>query len=264
MPSTRRKPEAPEATLRGFAEGLGLPVMGESSVKLVHGAALTERYLLSVPAKGIAAKQAAELVHVAVALGLEPEMADRVATDLPLSTTLHFGFEREGERTTLKLYCEFPLARGWDIARRANHPMLVHRAVKWDPRDATRAAVSRYVAHPARNVPDTAVRIRELLGQGAPADLALSLFSRAAGRVSAQERLFLEVEEEQSPRRSFDLKLYDARFTTADLGPAIPGLVAFFGLDGLRVPAATLGHIAGGQGRDGKPFLTLYYGGGRA
>ena len=264
MPSIRRKPEAPEATLRGFAEGLGLPVMGESSVKLVQGAALTERYLLSVPAGGITAKQAAELVHVAVLLGLEPEMANRLATDLPLSTTLHFGFEGEGERTTLKLYCEFPLARGWDIARRAGHPLLVHRAVKWDPRDATRAAVSRYVAHPARNVPQTAARIRELMGQGAPADLVLSLFNRAAGRVGAQERLFLDVEEEASPRRSFDLKLYDTRFTTAELGPAIPGLLTFFGIADLRIPAAALGHIAGGRGRDGEPFLTLYFGGGRA
>ena len=264
MPSTRRKPETPEATLRRFAEGLGLLVMGESSVKLVPGAVLTERYLLSVAAGGIAPKQAAELVHVAISLGLEPEMADGVAADLPLSTTLHFGFEREGERSTLKLYCEFPLARGWEVARRANQPMLVHRAVKWDPRDATRAAVSRYLAYPARTVPDTAARIRELLGQGAPAELALSLFSRAAGRVSAEERLFLEVEEEGSLRRSFDLKLYDARFTTADLGPAIAGLIAFFGLGELRVPAAILGHIAGGQGRDGRPFLTLYYGGGRA
>lgn len=264
MPSTRRKPEAPEATLRSFAEGLGLPVMAENSVKLIHGAALTERYLLSVPAGGISSQQAAELVHIAVVLGLEPEMADRVATDLPLSTTLHFGFEREGERTTLKLYCEFQLARGWDMARRASHPMLVHRAVKWDPRDATRAAVSRYIAHPARNVPGTAARIREFLGQGAPADLALSLFNRAAGRVGAQERLFLEVEEEGSQRKSFDLKLYDARFTTADLSHAIPALIEFFALDALRIPAAALGHIAGGLGRDEKPFLTLYYGGGRA
>ena len=264
MPSIRRKPEAPEATLRGFAEGLGLPIMGESSIKLVQGAALTERYLLSVPAGGITAKQVAELVRVAVLLGLAPEMADQVATDLPLSTTLHFGFEREGERTTLKLYCEFPLARDWDSARRAGQSILVHRAVKWDPRDATRAAVSRYVAHPARNVPQTAARIRELMGQGAPADLALSLFNRAAGRVGAQERLFLDVEEEGSARKSFDLKLYDTQFTTAELSPAIPGLLKFFAIADLRVPAAALGHIAGGQGRDGEPFLTLYFGGGRA
>ncbi len=264
MPSTRRKSEPPEAVLRGFAEGLGLPVMGESSVKLVPGAALTDRYLLSVPASGITAPQVAELVRVATLLGLEPETADLVAADLPLSTTLHLGFEREGERTTLKLYCEFPIQRGWDIARRAGQPMLVHRAVKWDPRDATRAAVSRYVANPARNVADTGARIRDLLGPGAPADLALGLFNRAAGRVPAQDRLFLEVEEDGSPRRSFDLKLYDAGFTTADLGPAMPGLISHFGLEGFRVPAALLGHIAGGRGRDGKPFLTLYYGGGRA
>lgn len=264
MPSTRPRPEAPEATLRGFAEGLGLPVMGESSVKLVPGAVLAERYLLSVPARGLTPQQAAELVRVATSLGLEPARADLVADDLRLATTLHFGFEREGERTTLKLYCEFPLARGWEVARRAGHPMLVHRAVKWDPNDATRAAVSRYVAHPARSVVDTAARIRDMLGPGAPADLALSLLNRAAGRVGAEERLFLEVEEEGSARKSFDLKLYETRFTTADLSPAIPGLIAYFGLGELRVPAAALGHIAGGQGRDGKPFLTLYYGGGRA
>jgi tryptophan halogenase len=89
----------------------------------------------------------------------------------------------------------------------------------------------------------------------------LSLFNRAAGRVAAMERLFLEVQETDTPRQSFDLKLYDAGFTTADI--PIASLAAFFGIDKLRVPAAALGHIAGGLGRDAKPFLTLYYGGGR-
>ncbi len=264
MPSTRRNPEAPEAVLRGFAEGLGLPVMRESSIKLVPGAALTDRYLLSVPAPEIGARQIADLVQLAVSLGLAPQLAAQVASDLSHSTTLHFGFEREGERTTLKLYCEFPLKRERDSVRGPCDGLLVHRAVKWDPRYAMGAAVSYYVANPARSVSDTGARIRDLLGQGPPGDLALGLFHRAAGRVPAEDRLFLEVTEEGGIRRSFDLKLYDAGFTTADLGPALPGLIAHFALGGFVVPTAVVGHIAGGRGSSGAPFFTIYFGGGRA
>jgi tryptophan halogenase len=121
---------------------------------------------------------------------------------------------------------------------------------------------SRYVAHPKLTVSETSERILELLGDNPAGSLALSLFNRAAGRVGAMERLFLEVQEKDTPRQSFDLKLYDAGFTTADI--PVASLATYFGIDDLRVPAAALGHIAGGRGRDGNPFLTLYYGGGRA
>lgn len=263
MPSTRRRSETPRGMLRHFAEGLGLPVMAESSVKLVPGAALTERLLLSVPAAGISPQQSADLGRLATSIGLDPHLAAQVSADLQNASTLHFGFERQYERTTLKLYCEFPVERQWDAARRSGEPLLVHRAVKWDPEDDTLAATSRYIAHPARSVADIAQVIRDLLGPGAPADLSLALLNRAAGRVPAWDRLFLEVDEDGSSRRSFDMKLYDARFSMADLNPALPAILAHFGIECFAFPADVLGHISGGRGRDGHAFLTLYYGGGR-
>lgn len=263
MSSISLRPEAPGARLRAFAESLGLPLMGESSVKISSAGIFPNRFLLSVPAD-LSEIQLEILGELTAELGLPPERFATVAADLRLAVSLHFGFETGASGDVLKLYCEFPLSRGWDLARRAGHPLLVHRAVKWDPADPGQAATSRYTARPALGIADTAARIRELLGENPAAPLAVGLLNRAAGRIGARDRLFLEVEEEGTMRRSFDLKLYDARFTTADLGPALPGLSAFFGLPPIELPAAPLGHVAGGQGRDGKPFLTFYYGGGRA
>ena len=112
MPSTRREPEAPEAVLRGFAEGLGLPVMGESSVKLVPGAALTDRYLLSVPASAITAPQAAgvEKLRVVLARG-KRQVADADAPLYLLDADLPEN-PRELQLVTDRLY-------GGDVEHRA-------------------------------------------------------------------------------------------------------------------------------------------------
>lgn len=261
MPSTRRKPEAPGERLRAFARNLGLPVMGESSVKLVQGAAQADRYLLSVPAQ-LTQDQRRALWELVSESGLTAKGFAYVAASLvqDAPTNLHFGFEATADAEVLKLYVEFSLAR-WDAMKRAGSPLLVHRAVKWVPGQPDSIVTSRYVAYPKLTVSETSERILMLLGDNPAGSLALSLFNRAAGRVAAMERLFLEVQEKDTPRQSFDLKLYDAGFTTADI--PIASLAAFFGIENLRIPTAALGHIAGGLGRDARPFLTLYYGGGR-
>lgn len=265
MPSTQPRPEpTPGERLHAFAAGLGLPMLGESSLKLSPGAIQRDRYLLSVPAD-LTPTQVVALATLTAGLGLDVGLfANTIAADLPRATTLHFGFESGAAGDVLKLYCEFPIAGAWATARAERRPLLVHRAVKWDPANPARAAISRYSANPSLTVPETAARIATLFGDNPATTLAQTLVHRAAGRLAALDRLFLEVEEQGTPRRSFDLKLYDAGFTTADLASSLPALAALFGLPPIELPQASLGHLAGGQGRDGRPFLTLYYGGGRA
>jgi len=202
MPSTRRNPEAPEAVLRRLRRG-SRPAGDAGEFDKAGAGRGADRPLPAVRSlhRRFGARQIADLVQLAVSLGLAPQLAAQVASDLSHSTTLHFGFEREGERTTLKLYCRVSAQTRADSVRGPCDGLLVHRAVKWDPRYAMGAAVSYYVANPARSVFRHRRRIRDLLGQGPPGDLALGLFHRAAGRVPAEDRLFLEVTEEGGVRR---------------------------------------------------------------
>ncbi|WP_374627615.1 hypothetical protein [Devosia sp.] len=272
MSSIRQTPEsAAELRLRRFAEALGVPLMGEASAKLVPGALLTDRFLLSAPIAALAPGAVADIVEMAETLGLDSEAAAILSFDLETADVLHFGYEgSRAEGAILKLYCEFAAVVGdWNRARREGRRLLVHRAVKWDPDSAEGAAVSLYEADPTLSVTDTVDRIFDLLGDHPAADLVVSVFHRAAGRLPAQDRLFLEVTEQGTDRRSFDLKVYDAGFTVGSFGDAMSELATAFGFDRVdrdrlsRLPSAeVLGHLSGGRGRDGRPFLTLYYGGG--
>ena len=81
------------------------------------------------------------------------------------------------------------------------------------------------------------------------------------------ELLYLDVTEEGTSRKSFDVNFYRAKLrveiVTAFLDrlgahfrlPSDVVLGAFAGIQDLR-----LGHIAGGVDRRGRDFLTIYYG----
>jgi tryptophan halogenase len=79
--------------------------------------------------------------------------------------------------------------------------------------------------------------------------------------------MLLEVKEEGSARRSFDLNLYPANLPVRAVMPAVEQLGAEFRIPASKIALAlapasglSLGHIAGGLGRDGAPFATIYFG----
>jgi hypothetical protein len=102
-----------------------------------------------------------------------------------------------------------------------------------------------------------------------PADFVLDILGRAVLRRPSSPPSFLEVEDEGTPRRSFDLNVYDSEFCIADIAPGFGKLSKHFGLDPEQsrhleaLPQrAALGHVSAGLARDGRDFLTLYYGAG--
>ena len=272
MPSTHPRPdEAPDRRFQRFARSLGAPLLGERSIKLFPGGLSDNRYLLSLPGPALDADGWSSLASVPLQFGLPPEPLARFLAEARTADILHFGCDAEEGGTVLKLYAEHAarLRTDWGSARRSASRILVHRSVKWRATGEPEAAFSTYSVDPALSIPATAARISALLGEGIAAELVTSLLHRAAGRVAAEARMFLEVEEEGTHRRSFDLKLYDAGFTLGSLAASLSSLAASFSLGPehqqrlAALPAdAALGHISGGQGRDGTPFLTLYYGGG--
>jgi hypothetical protein len=88
----------------------------------------------------------------------------------------------------------------------------------------------------------------------------------AARRIAPEKMLYLEVSEEGNPRRSFDVNLYKAGLRLRELEGCLAPVFAHY-----RPPQAPLrlllgqldkafGHVAGGLDREGRDFLTLYYG----
>jgi hypothetical protein len=93
------------------------------------------------------------------------------------------------------------------------------------------------------------------------------LLSRISGFADAGEVLLMEVEEPGNPRRSCDLNVYDAAMRIGQIVDLIEGVMT-----GLSVPQAerrdvfdraadkALGHVSAGVGRDGREFVTIYFG----
>jgi hypothetical protein len=148
---------------------------------------------------------------------------------------------------------------------------VVHLAVKWRADDPASAAVSRYV-WPAAGRGPAAIAAR-LAGLARPAGglasvrAALDIVEAAKGHCPPDRIVMVEVEEEQSPRRSFDINVYSAKLPASAVAPALGRLGAAYGIapariDKLlsRVGPLQLGHLSGGIGRSGRDFATLYFG----
>ncbi|MEX0642051.1 MAG: hypothetical protein WD468_05090 [Pirellulales bacterium] len=78
--------------------------------------------------------------------------------------------------------------------------------------------------------------------------------------------IYLEVEEEGTLRRSFDLNIYAAGLRVAQVADVLEQAALEYGLSAVElerllalIGGLRLGHIAGGTDRRGDDFLTIYY-----
>ena len=77
---------------------------------------------------------------------------------------------------------------------------------------------------------------------------------------------FLEIEEEGSNRRSYDLNVYDNRISVSIFADALRDAAIILNVNSAAIEqwlesnaTAPVGHIATGLGRDQQSFLTAYY-----
>ena len=98
-------------------------------------------------------------------------------------------------------------------------------------------------------------------------DVAIGVLKVACKRIDPEEIEYLEVSEEDTPRRSFDLNLYNARLYLHELYPTLTRICRYYQVDedkfeafyhGVKMEA--FGHLAGGIHRNGEGFFNVYYG----
>jgi hypothetical protein len=198
---------------------------------------------------------------------------DMLLGQLDEADIVHVGHEG-GEAGAYKLYLEFAeRVRNFREEERTarGKPELVHLAVKWRPDDPQSAAVSRYFwPTAAREIPAIKARLAKLVGNAVrlpSVDAATEVIDAARRRCDDDEIFFMEVEEEGSARRSFDVNVYAADLTVSEIDAPILKLANSYLLDGKAVEellseigTLTLGHLSGGVGRNGRDFATVYFG----
>jgi hypothetical protein len=249
---------------------LGAPFQHERSVRMVAGALLANRFLLTVDRRDISGDARGRVLGICERLDM-PQAA-RAAADarFDMASCVHFGFEGDAGHVVVKLYLE--RAVGQDEARRAREqgaPALLHLAFKWEPDSGTHV-VSEYLWHPALGAAEIASRLARHVYRDADQDscqIAQAVLELAAARVPAQQLQYLEVQEPGNGRRSFDLNLYNARMEVKDIQAQLYRMRDRFAVrpgqfQALydQIKGKVLGHLAGGVHRAGKDFFNLYYG----
>ena len=104
-------------------------------------------------------------------------------------------------------------------------------------------------------------------GQQTSFDIAKAVLDLAAAKAPPEKLQYLEVEEQENARRSFDLNLYNAQLQVNDIHHLLQRMREHFGVRAGQFQALydqintkVLGHLAGGVHRDAKDFFNVYYG----
>ena len=270
--SLRGTPEG--ARLADLVAGLGQPFGYERSVKAVPARLQTERFLISLHRTGLGLTPAKTLDELAARLGLPERERAEAAGLIEDADILHLGYEGGASGGLYKLYVEWSSRAdaAWSGVDEAGaEPMLVHRAYKWRPGGNQPPVVTLYHWPRVRSPEEIAARLNRIAAAWGAAGTPIRDTAHAILRLARDRGLgavhYLEAHEEPGLRLSDDLNLYACGLTVADAEPLLGQAFVDLGTPP-QVAAAvlaerlgeTLGHVAGGVGRDGAPFLTVYSG----
>ena len=247
----------------------GIPHQYERSLRLSEGSLQANRFLLSVNARDIPGDPASQTLAICDQFAMPPEMRRAAAENFAMAKCVHFGFEGDTDSIVSKLYLEADVSRDEaQAARASSEPVLMHLAFKWDLlRDA--AVTTRYLWRPALRTNEIEARLAHIYrdGQTESLEIARALLRLAVERVAPESLQWLEVEEAENERRSFDLNIYNTKLQIKDIFNLLQQMRGRFGIrpgqfQALydQIKGMALGHLAGGIHRNGKDFFNLYYG----
>jgi hypothetical protein len=244
----------------------------ERSFKISEKLLLENRFLLGTSKHTIKQKPHEKLLGICERMDMPRDFLGVFSENLAKANYVHFGFEENVGTCLYKVYLEFYE----DIEERVKRqpaesgPFVLHLGFKWNVSDNTKHALTQYLWYPLLSVRDMLTRMADRLdprGYQKPLEVAKGIVTAASVRMAHQAILYLEVTEENNPRRSFDINMYRAGVKLRELYPFLLNMFRHYGIPPeefralyTRDKAETLGHLSGGIDRDGKDFLTVYYG----
>jgi len=256
------------ALLFRIVEAMQVPCGYERSFKMLPGRLLANRFLLGINTEHLTREK---LLDVCRQIDMPEAYLESFAAQLADANLVFLGFEDNEPGCLYKVYLEF-----WEKVRRdvqadpdQREPALLHLGFKWRTDDPAQGAVDRYVCYPLLSTEEISKRLADVY-QGhedrSSWEVAEALVRFAAGRSADRSLIYLEVTEEDHPRRSFDINLYKANFRIGEIRSLLWRVCRHYSIPDQRVGRLyrevgnkLFGHLSGGVDREGRDYLTVYY-----
>jgi len=244
----------------------------ERSFKLFEKTLLGNRFLVTMSKDSIRNQTHQRLPEICSRIRMPRDFLDRYKENLPFAKYVHFGFEENEKSSIYKAYLEFP--PNWE-AEILNKPagadsFVLYLGFKWDASDNEKRALTRYTCYPLiprEKIINRLSNLYESSVQTGSLEVVKGILETALSRTGYDQILYLEVSEDSNPRKSFDINMYRAKVHLEDLHPLLLRMCRHFSISPARfhalydpVKSERFGHVSGGIDREGKDFLTLYYG----
>lgn len=259
-------------TLTRLVENLGVEFGFERSFKISDRSLLTNRFIMGLKKSELADSPNEMLLSTFSQMGMPDAFQEDCRSLLDKTEYIHFGFEEQKAGCLYKAYLEFKLDMklGPGGAKVKHEPVLVFLGLKWDPFDDAKRAVTRYICHPLLSVEEIQDKLSSLFNgnqEYKSFETARNILDKTVKIISNNKIIYEEVTEENNSRRSFDMNLYAANLCIRDIYPLLIDIGRHYSLPAERfVPLCDrisdkrFGHLSGGVDREGKDFLTVYYG----
>ena len=248
---------------------MGVACGYERSFKLLAGRVLANRYLLGINTDELPYPK---MLGICDRLEMPSAYRDAFAAHVADANLVFLGFEdNEESGCVYRLYLEFWDKRQKDIQATTNRtePVLLHLGFKWNADDSTQRAISRYMWYPSLSLAEILHRLSDIyLDQSdrTSFEIAKEIIEVAGSRSVDKSLVYLEVFEENSLRRSFDINVYRAGLRLRDIYSSLLACTQNFSIPdqqfGRLYPLVAdkyFGHLSGGVNREGRDFLTFYY-----
>ncbi|MCU0596946.1 MAG: DUF3467 domain-containing protein [Desulfobacterota bacterium] len=244
----------------------------ERSFKATENTLLPNRFLVTMSKEEIRTQARERLLDICSRIHMPGDLLDQYKEHLSFAKFVHFGFEENEESSIYKAYLEFP--PNWE-SKYLNRPagadaFTLYLGFKWDASDSQKRALTRYTCYPLIPLEKIMDRLADLYEGSADKEsleIVKGFLETALGRTGYDQILYLEVSEDNNPRRSFDINMYRAKLRLRDLHSLLMQMCRHFSItpEGFHalydpVKSKRFGHLSGGVDREGKEFLTVYYG----
>lgn len=183
---------------------------------------------------------------------------------------VYFGIEEHSKHFVYKVYLEF-----WSrfIDKSANNsdknqPFVLHIGYKWNADNNTQNTIARYTLYPDLTQDKILHRIKNMYQNSSDAqayEIAEEIILAAAKNEKCSFK-YLEVEEENNPRKSYDINVYEAELLIKDIHCELRKAQVHYNIPNnlfdkfySQIQNKILGHLSGGIDKTGKDFMTVYY-----
>jgi hypothetical protein len=244
----------------------------ERSFKMSQQKMLWHRFLLTVDKNDIRPKPHERILSICERMGMPEDFLRMFKENLSQANPIDFGFEADDRSYVYKAYLDFlpQLRRGGDIKLDQTKPHIMFLGFKWDVLDPAKKALTKYTWYPSRSFEEILGRLSDIYDNDKcrkSIELAEEFLGIISSRTTHDKVYYLDVAEEQSQRRSFDINAYSANLQLKELYPLMMKIWQYFSIPAQefsdlyrQMETKIFGHFSGGMDREGNDFLTIYFG----